>query len=164
MHVKLPAIAMILLLVALVSPLAVQAAQSDTGKLCLLAYDDANGNGVQDKGEGLVPGVVFTVSDNAHVVASHTTDESGVPFCFDIAPGEYRVTELDSPGRHATAGQSWQVTVTAGALFDVNYGSRIGEGKAAAGSIGSVLWGLSGIVLFVGAAAVAGYVVVRGRR
>ncbi len=159
MPVKLPAIAIILLLAALAAPLAIQAAPAqDSGKLCLVAYDDANGNGVHDEGEGLVPGVMFTVRDSAHVIVSFTTDDRNVPYCFDLLPGNYRISALNAPGR--PGGQSWDVPVTAKTEYNVEYGSR----QTVAGSSGLSLWGLSGIVLFVGAAAVVGYVAVRGRR
>lgn len=133
------------------------------GALCVLAFDDVNGDGVRGDGEGLVAGVVFAVRDSVHVVASYTTDGQSEPYCFQMLPGEYRVTELDAPGRGATGAQSWEVSVSAGTQSSIVYASHAGGGRAPAADLGKTLYGLSGIACFVAAAAVAVWYFVRYR-
>lgn len=133
------------------------------GALCVLAFDDANGDGVQGEGEGPVAGVVFAVRDSVHVVATYTTDGQSEPYCFQMLPGEYRVTQLDVPGRGGTGVQSWQVSVSAGTQSSIVYASHAGGGRAPAADLGTTLYGLSGIVCFVAAAAVAVWYFIRYR-
>ena len=155
-----------LLLVALILPGVASAgssrAEAVPGALCVLAFDDANGDGMQGDGEGAVAGVVFAVRDSTHVVATYTTDGQNEPYCFQLLPGEYRVTVLDAPGRGATGAQSWQVSLSESTQSSIVYASHVG-GRAPAADLGKTLSGLSGIVSFVAAAAVAVWYFIRFR-
>ena len=58
-------------------------------------YHDRNNNGVQDSGEEGIEGVVIQLFDaSGNVIAETTTDANG-DYCFeDLAPGEYKIREL----------------------------------------------------------------------
>jgi hypothetical protein len=170
-------VALVLLAVPLAVPLAAAAGnpapanarqQAAVGQVCLLAFDDADGNGVQDEGEGLVPGAQFTVSDSSHVVATYTTNGQSEPRCISLLPGEYRISALVPVDRHATTTQSWRPLLAAGgvAVF-AELGTAEGEGAApgpAEFNVQATLLSLSGILFFGAAIVVLGYIVLKRRQ
>jgi len=73
------------------------------GNLCLLVYNDLNGNGSRDLGEPLLAGALLTIRDsNNNLVTTYTTDGINEPKCFSLAPDTYRVTETNPPGYTST--------------------------------------------------------------
>jgi hypothetical protein len=101
--------------------------QSTLGTLCVLKYEDKNGNGVQDAGEAALPGWVFTVN-----TSPATTLTSGAqPVCVSVPAGTYTVTETAQSGWVATAPPSGtqSVTVTAGQTVQLKFGNRIVPGE-----------------------------------
>src|ERR1700686_925837 len=64
------------------------------GRICILKYDDKNGNGKQDPGEVGLPGWTFTVMPGGQTV---TTDQAGRA-CFPKPPGAYTITEHPKNG------------------------------------------------------------------
>lgn len=92
--------------------------------ICLLAYDDANENGVQDAGEDLKPDVAFTISDGEAVVSNYVTDGTSEPFCIQgISAGSYRVTRSKLPDEILTTPGDRAVSLTAGSSLDLVFGS-----------------------------------------
>lgn len=63
-----------------------------TGQVCVVKFDDENGNGIQDAGEPRIPGWPFSIHDRNRTVASGRTDGSGV-WCADVRPGNYWIAE-----------------------------------------------------------------------
>ncbi|MGD2049619.1 MAG: LysM peptidoglycan-binding domain-containing protein, partial [Chloroflexota bacterium] len=106
---------------------AVEQDDSDVS-ICLLAYDDANENGVQDTGEELKPEVAFTISDGETVVSNYVTDGTSEPFCIQGMPaGSYRVTRSKLPDEILTTPGDRAVSLTAGSSLDLVFGSYIIE-------------------------------------
>jgi hypothetical protein len=66
-----------------------------TGRICVLKFEDKNGNGVQDPGEGALANWVFTVSTSP---ASTLTTTGGEPVCMIVPAGTYTVTETPQTG------------------------------------------------------------------
>lgn len=96
--------------------------------ICLVAYDDANENGVQDAGEELRPDVAFTISDGEKVVSNYVTDGTSEPFCVQgISAGSYRVTRSKLTNEILTTPGDRAVSLTAGSSLDLVFGSYINE-------------------------------------
>ncbi len=135
----------------------VQAALPNSGKLCIRAFTDTNGDSIMNAGENLAGGVVFIVQDvrNA-VVATRTTDGLAEPYCFEQPAGNYSLLIQVPAGRLATSHTKWGLALAAGTHIDIDFGSQAGApdtgsvtSRAAAARDGSsrTLSGIVGIVL-----------------
>lgn len=103
---------------------------SERGNLHVFKFDDFNGNGVQDAGEGPVQGVRIRIQATPGSLcpsepASKLTDASGQANWDGIAIGEYTVTEIVPPGREATLPTSHTVMVNIGATTYVTFANRL---------------------------------------
>jgi hypothetical protein len=92
------------------TPTATATLEPEEGGLCVLAYDDRDGNGHRDEGEGLLDGAAIVVFDQARIVAAHTTDNSG-PACIELPFGRYLVTGRSPRGYASTTYEGWCVTL-----------------------------------------------------
>lgn len=115
-----------------------QVANASASKLCVRAFDDANGDGLVSADETAVVGVQFAVANAQGVqAASYTSDDSVEPHCFtDLQPGSYTVAVQPASGTVATSDKRWGVALTGGSTININFGSRA-EGQSTAGPQGS---------------------------
>jgi uncharacterized repeat protein (TIGR01451 family) len=98
-----------------------------TGTLCVLKFNDLNGNGVQDPGESLLPGWTFNVTDqNNNPVGTLTTTPPGTaPACLTVAaPATLTVTEQVQSGWMPTTPNPQTVTVQPGQTVNVTFGNK----------------------------------------
>jgi uncharacterized protein (DUF2141 family) len=99
------------------------------GELCVLKYNDANGNGVRDGGEGPLPGWTFTRSGGGMPTLSGATGANG-RWCAGtlLPPGSYTVAETMKPGWSSTdPGGSTPVktaVITPNGTTTVEFGNR----------------------------------------
>ncbi len=92
--------------------------------VCMAAFDDVNRNGKFENGEGLLPGVAFTVFNDQTVVANYITDGVSEPFCLEsLLPGTYHVTRSISPNEILTTKGDWALTLIAGSELNLSFGS-----------------------------------------
>ncbi|HIP97604.1 MAG TPA: hypothetical protein EYH32_10370 [Anaerolineae bacterium] len=97
-----------------------------TASVCVLSFEDYNGNGRRDIGEGLLPYAVFTISDARHVIDSYSSNGINEPHCFyGLEPGTYFVSELNPPGYESTTYDSWGVALSSGSTVDIEFGNRL---------------------------------------
>jgi uncharacterized repeat protein (TIGR01451 family) len=92
--------------------------------LCVLVYNDLNGNGTRDVGEPLLAGAQITVKNSSNVnVGTYTTNGSSEPYCFANLPaGWYQAAELNPSGYTSTTSDIVAVQLSAGAATNVVYG------------------------------------------
>lgn len=96
-----------------------------TGSLCVMAYEDRDGNRLRDPGEPLLPYAVFTLSDAHHVVGTYSTNGLNEPFCFaGLEPKVYFISEMNPPGYESTTHDSWGVSLQNGATVNIEFGDR----------------------------------------
>jgi hypothetical protein len=88
--------------------LSVAHGQESSSAICVLAFEDANENGLRDTGELPLPGVAVNIAINTDViVASHVTTDQNDHFCFEgLASGVYNLYFVDSPNHRATTQNS----------------------------------------------------------
>lgn len=99
----------------------------ETGRLCITAFNDRNGNRSQDKGEPAISGVVFQV--NGTGAATTLTTDLRDSVCSLLPVGIYTVVEHPPGGWIATTPTPQTVNVTSGATVNMSFGSRQETGK-----------------------------------
>lgn len=98
-----------------------------TGTVCALLWNDADGDGVRDAGEGLLAGGQLSVIEIAtsRPVRAYTTDGSNEPHCFnDLPAGQYTVSALAPAGYTATTVRSVPLEVAAGSVSTLEFGAQ----------------------------------------
>ncbi|MEK9163639.1 MAG: LysM peptidoglycan-binding domain-containing protein, partial [Chloroflexota bacterium] len=92
------------------------------GQLCVIAYNDANGNARNDS-EPSLPNVRVTLSDGNKPLDGYVTTATDKPRCFEqIAPGKYTVTVAAPAGFTATTTSESTVQVEAGKSVTLVFG------------------------------------------
>jgi hypothetical protein len=148
------------------------------GSICVTLYNDANGNGVLDPGEGLVAGGQFALLDlaNSTTLQTYTTDGASEPYCFQqLASGNYRITSTLPESYKATTRSDWDLALAAGSNATLefgaqNTGSATSGGNTSGSSTGGnaaltrALLAAAGVVLLLIAAGVAGFLFLTRRR
>ncbi len=132
--------AFLLALLAGLAPVAMPAAsaQDPGGRICVLAFHDANVSGVRDPIEPLIADVVVSIqTDQAVVIANYVTTGQTEPYCFSgLGPGTYAVHFVG--GAVAPTGQStFGVTLAAGQTLpaQVQFGAVPADAAATAAAV-----------------------------
>jgi hypothetical protein len=142
-----------------------------TGSICVLLFDDLNGDALREDTEFGIAGGAASVSERTGL-ASRTgdtvaqTDADGLPVatCFDDLPrGEYTVSVAAPQGYNATTAQSATIQLAPGDQTSLNFGAQAGSSSGLnllspeEGGPPSPLMGLLGVVLLVGGAGLGVY-------
>lgn len=94
-----------------------------TGTVCVIVFEDHNGNGVQDPADGRLAGALITVSDEGGMAAEYVTNGFDEPHCFrGLRPGHYFVSEVNPGGYRSTTFDDWGVSVVDVAEVHVVFG------------------------------------------
>lgn len=97
-----------------------------TGSICVLSFEDPNGNGQRDLGEGLLSGAVFTISDGGRALDSYSSDGINEPYCFHgLELGSYFVSELNPAGYESTTSDNRNVALSGGLRVEIEFGNRL---------------------------------------
>ncbi len=159
---------------ATVAPAGTEISAVTTGEVCVMLYDDSNGDGTRGTGEGLLAGGMFHLVDasSGSAAGDYTTDGASEPFCFqDLASGNYSVEVTIPDGFNATTATTFALPLTPGGTANLEFGAQSGDGSTGGNSDSSqrlrtALFGAAGIIFLLMAAGVAGFLVLtqRGRR
>lgn len=100
--------------------------------ICLVAFNDTNGDGRRDAGEPLRAAVAFTIFDEQAVVANYVTDGLSEPYCLEgVAAGNYQVTRSIGLDETLTGAGDRGVIVTEGNVIHLEFGSYSGPAPPA---------------------------------
>ena len=99
-------------------------------QVCVLLFNDANHNRIQEFGEDAIPGAVITLSADTGDPQSITSDGSVSASCFQAAPGEYTVRAAAPDGYGMTTAVQFRVTAAAGAPVTIAFGAAQGFSAA----------------------------------
>jgi hypothetical protein len=142
-----------------------------TGAICVLLFDDVNGDALREDTEFGIAAGAASVSERTGL-ASRTgdtvaqTDEDGLPVatCFEDLPGgEYTVSVAAPQGYNPTTAQSATIQLAPGDQTSLNFGAQAGGSSGLnllspeEGGPPSPLMGLLGIVLLIGGAGLGVY-------
>lgn len=137
-----------------------------SGRICVLLYNDVNGDSIRQEEEESIPGGAISISNRSGSVAFSDTTAPGLdPSCFEPIPeGTYNVSVAVPEGYNATTDSNYSLPVRAGDITHLGFGAQantetIAESPALVdepgkspflGILGAVLL-LAGIGLGVGA-------------
>ncbi len=93
------------------------------GVLVAAKFEDRNGNGVQDAGEGPLDGVTMNYTGTLGSGAGVTAD--GHVTWSDVAAGDYVVSEVAPPSARATTPTSATVTLAPGGVVTTTFGNQL---------------------------------------
>jgi hypothetical protein len=95
--------------------------------ICVNAFNDENGNGVQDANEGYMAGVTFTVASPTEVVGQGIATGTESPVCFQgLLNNEYQVRQILPARLEPTTVDFADIAVVEpGQTYGVLFGSRI---------------------------------------
>jgi hypothetical protein len=109
------------------TPTSTPTSTPSTGTICVMAFNDLNGNSQRDDGEPLLVGAIITVTNSSGaVVGVRTTDGVHEPHCFTgLTPDTYRVEEQNPPGYPISITPDiWAVPLSAGSNVTVAFGDQ----------------------------------------
>ena len=102
--------------------------QAKTGTLCIVKFNDVDGDGKKGTTEPTLAGWVFRITDaGGAVVGTITTTAAAARTCIDLAVGTYRVTETFQAGwiqTTPTPAGPQTVTIVAGQTTTLTFGNR----------------------------------------
>jgi LysM repeat protein len=146
------------------------------GTVCALIFDDVNGNGRRDDGEGPLAGgqlAVVETSTGQPVQAYLTTGAEDKPHCFENLPAaQYTISAAPPQGYNSTRANSTTLEVAAGSLSNMEFGAQRGSASASESPaattddsrrLRTALFGAAGIMFLLLAAGVAGFLILRRR-
>jgi hypothetical protein len=142
------------------------------GILCVLLYNDRNGDSIRQEEEPSVPGGEISVSNRSGSFSETAPTETGLePICFlDMSEGEYSITVAVPEGYNPTTATSYVLALKAGDETYLGFGAQISsdaetEVETAGGTSRSALLGIvGGLFLLLGVGlAVFGTRLLRGR-
>jgi LysM repeat protein len=146
-----------------------------SGDICVLLFEDVNGNGRLEEGEpALAGGQISVVALTGDLIGEYTTETLDLEvapdgYCFEeLSNGEYNVSAAVPPNYNPTTGLNVPVSLNPGEIQYLQFGaqpsSAIGgtDGNRAGGR--STLLGLVGLILLVAAGGLAYYAARMSRR
>jgi hypothetical protein len=141
-----------------------------TGMICVLLFDDINGDALRQETESGIDAGAVSVSERTGLASETGTsvnalDADGEPVhtCFDeLPPGEYTVSAAAPEGYNPTTAQSATLQLAAGDETTLNFGAQLSS-EARADQLSpqeggrSPLMGLLGVVLLLSGLGLGAY-------
>jgi len=130
--------------------------------LCVLLFDDINGNALAEPGENQIPGGAISLTDRVGKISlTAPTTDSADPVCFEEVPeGDYNISVAPPEGFNATTNMNYPFQVKAGEQIVLDFGaqasSQVVTPEPVEGGRSPVL-GILGLVLVLGGAGLVVY-------
>ena len=131
-----------------------------TAQVCVLVYDDANGDALREASEGAIAGAAISLTNEdgsysqtqTSVINPDATAYQGMCFA-RVPPGKYSVSAAAPDGYNATINLTTSVDVIAGDVAYVNFGAQpkaVSAPAAGTGKRPSPLLGIIGAARLLG--------------
>ena len=105
---------------------AATATPAGSSAICVNAFLDTNGNGLNDADEGYVAGVTLTVAQGTAIVGQAVSTGMQDPICFsNLLPGTYQVGQTLPPTLEMTTQANATVNLGEGQTIGLEFGSRV---------------------------------------
>lgn len=131
-----------------------------SGQLCILLFEDLNGDSLRQTSEPSIPGGAISISDRSGEISLTETTPAGLdPVCFDdLIEGDYNITVAAPEGYNPTTVMNYALRLEAGDATYLDFGSQkdsetlaeiASTPVAAQGNTSSIL-GILGVLLVLG--------------
>jgi hypothetical protein len=106
---------------------------SNTGNICVLLFDDTNGDSLRQETELSIPGGAISVTERlGNFTETRNTEIGDVEVCFEGIPaGEYNITTAIPDGYNPTTELSATIQLNAGNSKSLRMGAQISSGGIA---------------------------------
>ena len=98
------------------------------GEVCVVLFNDINGNALAEEGESTIPGGAIDISDRLGRVSlsGQTSASLEEPTCFQEMPeGDYNISVAIPEGYNPTTRMNYALTVKAGDQTQVDFGAQL---------------------------------------
>jgi LysM repeat protein len=103
-----------------------------TATVCVLMFNDANQNRIQEQGEEALPGGKVTLNTGGKDTGSHDTTNAIEPFCFEsLSAGDYVALASAPNGFGLTTPNQFRLQLNPGAKINIAFGAAQGVQSAA---------------------------------
>jgi LysM repeat protein len=100
---------------------------STQAQVCVILFDDANQNRIQESGESLLSGGTIILALGSDTLGSYTTDGTSEPHCFqDLNPGDYVALATAPDGYGLTTPDQLRLQAKAGPAINIAFGAAQG--------------------------------------
>ncbi|MES0361850.1 MAG: LysM peptidoglycan-binding domain-containing protein [Anaerolineales bacterium] len=144
--------------------------QPGSGTLCVILYNDINGDSLRQEEEPSIPDGAISVSDQSGEVSLTETTPSGLePLCFEeLLQGEYNVSVAVPDGYNATTVLTYVLVLDPGTETILDFGAQVSSAVVAetttpGGSSRSLILGVAGGLLLLGGIGLVIYAALIGR-
>lgn len=141
-----------------------------SGTLCVILYNDVNGDSIRQEEEESIPEGAISVSDRSGDVNLTEPTTSGFePFCFvELMQGEYTISVAVPEGYNPTTVLNYTLLLDPGTETYLDFGAQISsvavdDPASAGGTSRSLLLGVAGGLLLLGGIGLGIYATLSGR-
>lgn len=141
-----------------------------SGTLCVILYNDINGDAVRQEEEESIPEGAISVSDRSGEVNLTEPTASGMEaFCFvELMQGEYTISVAVPEGYNPTTVLNYTLILEPGTETYLDFGAQLSsiaveDNSTSGGSNRSLLFGIAGGALLLGGIGLAVYATLIGR-
>jgi hypothetical protein len=144
-------------------------AQPGSGTLCVILYDDVNGDSIRQEEEPSIPDGAISVNDQSGEVSITATTLSGFePYCFEeLMQGEYTISVAVPDGYNPTTVLNYVLVLDPGTETYIDFGAQESSepvsDDSSPGSNRTLLLGIAGGALVLGGIGLGVYAVLIGR-
>jgi hypothetical protein len=141
-----------------------------SGTLCIILYNDINGDSIRQEEETSIPEGAISVSDRSGEVNLTEPTSGGLdPICFaELMQGEYTISIAVPEGYNPTTVLNYTLSLEPGTETYLDFGAQVSsamdaESAPASGGSRSLLLGIAGGLLLLGGIGLAVYATLVGR-
>lgn len=133
-----------------------------SGDLCILLFNDYNGDSIRQESEPSIPGGAISLANRSGTVSKTAKTETGTdPYCFEKVPeGDYNISVAVPEGYNPTTVMNYAVKLNAGDQTYLDFGAQVNtvtmeDAPVPTGNGKSPLLGILGGVLLLAGAGLA---------
>lgn len=141
-----------------------------SGTLCVILFNDLNGDSLRQEEEPSIPGGAISVSDRSGGVSLTETTASGTePFCFEeLMQDEYNISVAVPEGYNPTTVLNYTLVIDPGTETYLDFGAQpsstsVDEPSSPTRSSSSLFMGIAGGLLLLGGIGLGVYAALMGR-
>jgi hypothetical protein len=103
-----------------------------TGEICIVAFEDLDGNAARDTGENVIADAAISISDRLGKVSlTGKTTSQDAPVCFmDVPEGQYNISVAVPQGYNPTTATNYSLAIKAGDQVLLEFGAQLSQKSA----------------------------------